>query len=107
MGTIALPSADPHAQHEDVHEQLEEETVHLVTASDVMGRSRQKVIAETCRSRVEPGNLPRKAQIEIAVNDEFLDSSVAAVTRGARIGTIGDAEILVLDRARVRAQPHR
>jgi nitrogen regulatory protein PII len=106
MGTIALPSADPHAQREDVHEQLEEETVHLVTASDVMGRSRQKVIAETCRSRVEPGNLPRKAQIEIAVNDEFLDSSVAAVTRGAHRDH-RRAEDLRPRPRRLRAQPHR
>lgn len=45
----------------------------LVTAPDVMGRGRRTGIAETCRSRVEPGNLPRKVQIEIAVNDEVFD----------------------------------
>jgi nitrogen regulatory protein P-II 2 len=38
-------------------------------------------------------------QIEIAVNDEFLDRTVAAITRGARTGNIGDGKIFVLDLA--------
>ena len=84
---------------EDVLEQLEEETVHLVTASDVMGRGRQKGVAEIYRSHIEPGNLLRKVQIEIAVNDEFLERTIAAITRGARTGNIGDGKIFVLDLA--------
>ena len=82
---------------EDVLEQLEKETVHLVTASDVMGRGRQKGVAEIYRSHVEPGNLLRKVKIEIAVNDDYLDRTIAAITRAARTGTIGDGKIFILD----------
>jgi nitrogen regulatory protein P-II 2 len=82
---------------EDVLDALEEETVHLVTASDVMGRGRQKGVAEIYRSHVEPGNLLRKVKLEIAVNDDYLDRTIAAINRGARSGTIGDGKIFILD----------
>jgi nitrogen regulatory protein P-II 1 len=82
---------------EDVLEQLEVEDVHLVTASDVMGRGRQKGMAEIYRSHKEPGNLLRKVKIEIAVNDDFVERTVAAILKGARSGRIGDGKIFVLD----------
>jgi len=82
---------------EDVLEQLEEEEVHLVTASDVMGRGRQKGMAEIYRSHKEPGNLLRKVKIEIAVNDDFVESTLSAIIRGARTGNIGDGKIFVLE----------
>jgi nitrogen regulatory protein P-II 2 len=82
---------------EDVLDQLERETVHLVTASDVVGRGRQKGVAEIYRSHVEPGNLLRKVKIEVAVNDDYLDRTIAAITRGARTGSIGDGKIFILD----------
>jgi nitrogen regulatory protein P-II 2 len=82
---------------EDVLEQLEQEEVHLVTASDVMGRGRQKGMAEIYRSHKEPGNLLRKVKIEIAVNDDFVESTLSAIIRGARTGNIGDGKIFVLE----------
>ena len=82
---------------EDVLDQLEEENVHLVTASDVMGRGRQKGMAEIYRSHEEPGNLLRKVKIEIAVNDDFVERTVAAIIKGARSERIGDGKIFVLD----------
>jgi nitrogen regulatory protein P-II 1 len=82
---------------EDVLELLDEAGVHLVTASDVMGRGRQKGVAEIYRSHVEPGNLLRKVKLEIAVNDEYLDRTIDAVIIGARTGNIGDGKIFVLD----------
>ena len=82
---------------EDVLDRLEEENVHLVTASDVMGRGRQKGMAEIYRSHKEPGNLLRKVKIEIAVNDDFVERTVAAIIKGARSERIGDGKIFVLD----------
>jgi nitrogen regulatory protein P-II 1 len=82
---------------EDVLELLDEAGVHLVTASDVMGRGRQKGVAEIYRSHVEPGNLLRKVKLEIAVNDEFLDRTIDAIIIGGRTGNIGDGKIFVLD----------
>ncbi len=82
---------------EDVLEQLEEEDVHLVTASDVMGRGRQKGVAEIYRSHKEPGGLLRKVKLEIAVNDDFLEKTLSAIIKGARTGNIGDGKIFVFE----------
>ncbi len=80
-----------------VLEALEEENIHLVTASDVMGRGRQKGVAEVYRSHVEPGNLLRKVKLEIAVNDDFLSQTITTIARVARTDNIGDGKIFVLD----------
>ena len=82
---------------EDVLEALDEEAIHLVTASDVMGRGRQKGVAEIYRSHVEPGNLLRKVKLEIAVNDDFVTPAITTIARVARTGNIGDGKIFVLD----------
>ena len=76
---------------------LEEKEVHLVTVTSVMGRGRQKGIAEVYRSHKEAGNLLRKVKLEIAVNDEFLKVTLDAIVAGARTGKVGDGKIFVLD----------
>ena len=48
---------------------LSEEEINLMTVSDVMGRGRQKGMAEVYRSHVERGGLLRKIKLEIAVSD--------------------------------------
>lgn len=76
---------------------LEQKEIHLVTVSNVMGRGRQKGIAEVYRSHKEAGNLLRKVKLEIAVNDEFLKPAVDAILEGARTGKVGDGKIFILD----------
>jgi nitrogen regulatory protein P-II 1 len=76
---------------------LEEEEIILVTVSEVMGRGRQKGVAEIYRSHVERGGLLHKIKVEVAVNDSDLWTAVDAITRGARTGNIGDGKIFVLD----------
>ena len=82
---------------EEVLEALDEEGIHLVTAYDVMGRGRQKGVAEIYRSHVEPGNLLRKVKLEIAVNDDFLSQTITTIARVAKTGNTGDGKIFVLD----------
>lgn len=82
---------------EEVMDELNQAEVHLITVSQVMGRGRQKGVAEVYRSRVERGNLLQKTKIEIAVNDEYLDVAMNAIVHGARTGNIGDGKIFVLD----------
>ena len=82
---------------DEVVDALTEAEVNLMTVSDVMGRGRQKGVAEVYRSHVEPGGLLRKVKLEIAVNDEFLPVAMEAVIKGARTGSIGDGKIFVLD----------
>ncbi len=82
---------------DDVLEKLTEKEVHLVTVSSVMGRGRQKGVAEVYRSHKEAGSLLRKYKLEIAVNDEYVKPTVEAITEGGRTGSIGDGKIFVLD----------
>jgi nitrogen regulatory protein P-II 2 len=88
----------PDRLHE-VLERLEDEEIHLVTVSNVMGRGRQKGVAEVYRSHMEAGNLLKKVRLEIAVNDEFVGPTVEAIVSGAKTGQVGDGKIFVLDLA--------
>ncbi len=81
----------------EVLDELEAREIHLVTVTTVMGRGRQKGIAEVYRSHKEAGSLLRKVKIEIAVNDEFVDTVTAAISDKAKSGQIGDGKIFVLD----------
>lgn len=76
---------------------LEEEGINLLTVSDVMGRGRQKGVAEVYRSHVERGGLLHKIKVELAVTNNNLWQAVDAITRGARTGNIGDGKIFILD----------
>ena len=76
---------------------LDQKEIHLVTVSNVMGRGRQKGIAEVYRSHKEAGSLLRKVKLEIAVNNEFVKPTLDAITTGARTGQIGDGKIFVLE----------
>lgn len=84
---------------EEVMSELEAREVNLITVSDVMGRGRQKGVAEVYRSHIERGGLLRKTKIEIAVNDSFLAPTIEAIKKGARTGSIGDGKIFVFDLA--------
>lgn len=82
---------------DEVLSNLEERAVHLVTVSTVMGRGRQKGISQVYRSHKEAGSLLKKVKLEIAVNDEYVQPAIDAITGGARTGNIGDGKIFVLD----------
>ncbi len=82
---------------DEVLKNLEEKEIHLVTVSSVVGRGRQKGIAEVYRGHKEQGSLLRKVKLEVAVNDAFVEPTIKAITEGARTGQIGDGKIFVLD----------
>jgi nitrogen regulatory protein P-II 2 len=82
---------------DEVLKRLTDEEVHLVTVSNVLGRGRQKGIAQVYRSHKEQGSLLKKVKLEIAVNEEFVEKTVRAITDGARSGQIGDGKIFVMD----------
>ncbi len=82
---------------DEVLKRLEEKEVHLVTVSDVVGRGRQKGIAEVYRGHKEKGSLLKKVKLEIAVNEAFVEPTISAIVDGAKTGQIGDGKIFVLD----------
>jgi len=84
---------------DEVLDRLAEKDIHLVTVSDVLGRGRQKGIAEVYRSHTEAGSLLRKVKLEIGVNEEFVKPAIDAINAGARTGRVGDGKIFILDLA--------
>jgi len=91
---VAIIQAD---RLDDVLDRLTDKEVHLATVSNVLGRGRQKGIAEVYRSHTEAGSLLRKVKLEVAVNEEFVKPTIEAIAAGARTGNIGDGKIFVLD----------
>lgn len=82
---------------EDVKQELYQAEVNLITVSEVLGHGRQKGITEVYRGAKEMGNLLRKVRLEIAVNENFVEPTVAAIIKGAKTGETGDGKIFILD----------
>ena len=84
---------------EAVKQALTEVEVFRLTVMDVQGFGRQKGHTETYRGREFAVNLVRKVQLQIAVNEEFVEPTINAIIKGGRTGEggeIGDGKIFVL-----------
>ncbi len=86
-------------QLNDVKQALYEKEVYKMSVTNAMGCGQQKGYHETYRGADIEVNLLKKVRMEIAVNAEFVDSTIEAVIAGARTGNIGDGKIFVLDLA--------
>lgn len=82
---------------DDVLDNLDEQGIALVTVTKVLGRGRQRGVSEIYRGYTEVGSLLRKIKLEIAINDDFVEKALEAITSGARSEQIGDGKIFVLD----------
>ncbi|MGL4514678.1 MAG: P-II family nitrogen regulator [Lacipirellulaceae bacterium] len=84
---------------EDVKAALSEVEVVRLTILDVQGFGRQKGQTELYRGHEFSVNLLRKVQLQIAVNDEFVEPTINAIIKGGRTGDtgeVGDGKIFVL-----------
>lgn len=81
---------------EEVKAALTEVEVVRLTIMDVQGFGRQKGQTELYRGAELSMNLLRKVQLQIAVNDEFVEPTVNAIIKGGRTGEVGDGKIFVL-----------
>ncbi len=73
--------------------------VTRMSVTDAMGFARQRGQIETYRGAEYETNLLRKVQLEIAVNDDFVERTLDCLQQTARTsseGTIGDGKIFVL-----------
>ncbi|MFA5199922.1 MAG: P-II family nitrogen regulator [Candidatus Omnitrophota bacterium] len=93
---LVIAIIQPH-KLEEVKDQLYRAEVNLITVSEVLGHGRQKGVTEVYRGHKETGNLLRKIRLEIAVNDNYLEPTIKAITKGAKTGETGDGKIFVLD----------
>lgn len=86
---------------EEVKKALEEEDIHLMTVSTVLGQGRQKGRTQIYRGAKEIGGLLKKVKFEIAVNEDFVERTIETITRVAKTGQIGDGKIFVFDLSEV------
>ena len=86
-------------QLNEVKQSLYEKEVYKMSVTNAMGCGQQKGYHETYRGADIEVNLLKKVRIEIAVNTEFVDSTIEAIIAGARTGNIGDGKIFVMDLA--------
>jgi nitrogen regulatory protein P-II 2 len=84
---------------ESVKAALTEVEVFRLTVMDVQGFGRQKGHSELYRGHEISVNLLRKVQLQIAVNEEFVEPTINAIIKGGRTGPageIGDGKIFIL-----------
>ena len=73
--------------------------VEHMTVCDAQGYGQQRGKPATFRGREYQVNLLRKVALEIVVNDDYLDRTIATINEVARTGpegNIGDGKIFVL-----------
>ena len=92
---LIITIIQPH-RLENVKQELYKAEVNLLTVNEVLGHGRQKGITEVYRGVKETGNLLKKVRLEIAVNDNFVEPTIAAIVKGAHTGETGDGKIFVL-----------
>jgi nitrogen regulatory protein P-II 1 len=87
------------ARLEAVKEALANVAVFRLTAVEVQGFGRQKGQSETYRGHALNVTLSRKIQLQIAVNEDFVEPTVEAIMEAGRTGPegrIGDGKIFIL-----------
>ena len=84
---------------EAIKESLSQVEVFRLTVSEVQGFGRQKGYTEVYRGTETTVNLLRKIELQIAVNDDFVEPTINAIIQAGRTlpdGKIGDGKIFVL-----------
>ncbi len=84
---------------EAVQEALVSVEVFRITVLEVQGYGRQLGFTEVYRGHEFKVNLLKKLQIEIGVNDDFVEPTIQAIIKAGRTepdGKIGDGKIFVI-----------
>lgn len=80
---------------DDVREALSEIGVTGITVVEVKGFGRQKGHTELYRGAEYVVDFLPKIKVEVAIDDEQLDSVIEAVSNAAKTGKIGDGKVFV------------
>jgi nitrogen regulatory protein PII len=81
---------------EDVKEALAEVGIEGMTVSEVKGFGRQKGHTEIYRGSEYTVDFLPKVKFEIVVPDSAVEKAIAAISKSAKTGKIGDGKIFVL-----------
>ena len=80
----------------DVLEALYRAEVRGVSITRVQGHGGELDRVETYRGTTVQVGLSEKVRFEVAVSDAFVDTTIDAITSGARTGEVGDGKIFVM-----------
>ena len=80
---------------DEVHKALIDAEIFRITVSRCTGHGQQEN-PELYRGQEVKPNLVAKIRLEIAVNDNFVEPTIKAITGGAKTGQTGDGKIFVL-----------
>ena len=79
----------------DVRDALVKVNVEGLTVTEVRGHGRQKGHKEMYRGTEYEVNFLPKIRLEIAVNDDFVETVVSTISQTAKTNDIGDGKIFV------------
>ena len=79
-----------------VKQALYKRDIFKISVTNALGCGQQRGYSESYRGVEVEVNLLKKMRIELAVNDEFLQSAIDGIIEGAKTGTIGDGKIFVM-----------
>ena len=80
---------------DDVREALSEISVQGMTVTEVKGFGRQKGHTELYRGAEYVVDFLPKVKVEVAMDDELVDTAVEAICKTTNSGKIGDGKIFV------------
>lgn len=95
---LIIAIIQPH-KLDSVKAALEDVDVNLMTVTNVLGQGRQKGHTEIYRGAKEAGGLLNKVRLDIAVNEDFVEPAIKAISKGAHTGDVGDGKIFIVDLA--------
>lgn len=78
-----------------VKKELDVRNVHRMSVSRVKGCGQSKGYVESYRGVKKEVNLLPKIRLEIAVNDDFVETTVEGIIKAARTGSIGDGKLFI------------
>lgn len=82
---------------EEVRDELSKLGIAGLTVTEVKGFGRQKGHTELYRGAEYVIDFLPKTKLEIAINDDQVDSVIEAISKAASTGKIGDGKIFVYD----------
>jgi len=93
---LIIAIIQPH-QLPAVKKTLYDAQVYKISVSNALGCGEEKGYHETYRGVEHEVTLLKKVRVEIAVNEDFVESTIAAIIEGARTNNVGDGKIFILD----------
>ena len=91
---LIIAIIQPH-QLPSVKKALYDAQVYKITVTNALGCGEEKGYQETFRGVEHEVNLLKKVRLEIAINDDFVEPTIAAIREGARTNNVGDGKIFV------------